>query len=240
MSHALSRASRADSRGLPDGTPGPSSTAASMRRSLSSVEPNTDVHMTGMNGNATFQANHSRISGQSFIQQLPTPVMNGVPPMQPMQAPVVNGTRYPDASHNSFVGRNVFAASDNPIERKYRDPGKGTSVSSLVRIALTSQALTMLSWLQSLTSPIPNFLAIRSGSFIGTPQRRRHRPLLTSTFHRLTSISDLRPASLPSSSHGRTTRCVSRRIGRPCGPARKSLVPTISDYSRARTRLWLM
>ena len=122
MSQALSRANRATSKNLPNGTPAPVSSTPSIGGSLSSVEP-SDVTMTGVNGVAPVQ--QARPSVPHPMQQLPTPVMNGVPPS--MQAPTMNGHQYPNAAHNSVVSRNVFAPPDNPIERKYRDPGKSKS-----------------------------------------------------------------------------------------------------------------
>ncbi|RMZ83470.1 hypothetical protein DV737_g1597, partial [Chaetothyriales sp. CBS 132003] len=113
MSQALSRANRRGSRSLANGTPDPASSAASVARSLSSVEP-SDVTMTG--------------------PALPTPVMNGVPPS--MQAPTVNGHQYPDGpgSHGSGLSRSIYSASNNPIERKYRDPGKGLADALLASV----------------------------------------------------------------------------------------------------------
>ena len=129
MSQALNRVNRANSRTLPNGTPAPTSSATSMRRSLSSLEP-SDVTMTGMNGTASIQQ-PNRPPIPPPTQQLPIPVMNGIPPS--MQAPTMNGHQYPTAAHNSTISRNVFSASDNPIERKYRDPGKGMAKTQCVR-----------------------------------------------------------------------------------------------------------
>ncbi|RMZ91450.1 hypothetical protein DV736_g1317, partial [Chaetothyriales sp. CBS 134916] len=117
MSQALSRANRGSSRSLANGTPDPVSSAASVTRSLSSVEP-SDVTMTGPTPSPVTPSVLS-------TTQLPTPVMNGVPPS--MQAPAVNGRQHPDVpgSHSSASSRSIYSASNNPIERKYRDPGKG-------------------------------------------------------------------------------------------------------------------
>jgi hypothetical protein len=101
------RASRGDSRGV--ATPVPS-TAPSMTRSLSSVEPNGDIIMSGVNG-----------AGPAT----PVNMQDAHPPTKPGYLPngvataQINGIKPVDPPRNARVD------SNNPIERQYRDPGKG-------------------------------------------------------------------------------------------------------------------
>ena len=121
MANAVERANRPPSRGVTS-TPGPLSTAPSTRRSLSSVEPNGDTIVAGVNGH---HVQNPRTSIPPPPRQLPTPVMDGVPPATPTPAPMVNG------NHQAFaVPRSLYSESDNPLERKFRDPGKGRSNSN--------------------------------------------------------------------------------------------------------------
>lgn len=105
--HAL-RASRGASKSF--NTPAPSS-APSMTRSLSSVEPNGDVVMAGTNGagpNTPGPTHESAVSmkpGMAALGGIQPGQVNGIKPMEPV--------------------RNVLTVSDNPMERKQRDPGKG-------------------------------------------------------------------------------------------------------------------
>lgn len=115
MAQAVNRANRGSSRDVTS-TPAPLSTAPSMQ-SLSSVEPNGDTIMSGVNGT---HVQASRTSIPPASRQLPTPVMDGVPSEPLTPAPMVNGNHQPLAPP-----RNIFAESDNPMERKFRDPGKG-------------------------------------------------------------------------------------------------------------------
>jgi len=102
------RASRGDSKSV--NTPAPS-TAPSMTRSLSSVEPNGDTIMAGMNG--VGPGTPVAVHDATGAQKQSTPALNSMVP------PQVNGTRPSEAP------RNVFSESDNPMERKQRDPGQG-------------------------------------------------------------------------------------------------------------------
>ena len=122
MSQALGRSQRPSSRGVATATPAASSKAPSLPRSLSSVEPN-DVSMTGMNGTTTVPSGQMQYP-RSLSGQLPTPAMNGVPPTL-TTAPHVNGNYQASSSFTSSASRNAFSVSDNPMDRKYRDPGKG-------------------------------------------------------------------------------------------------------------------
>ena len=115
MAQAVNRANRGSSRG-DTSTPAPLSTAPSMR-SLSSVEPNGEIIVAGVNGT---HVQNSRTPIPLLSRQLPTPVMDGVPPGLPAPATMVNGTHQPLATP-----RSLFSESDNPMERKFRDPGKG-------------------------------------------------------------------------------------------------------------------
>jgi hypothetical protein len=125
MGQALDRANRAPSRGIAGVTPGPSSAAPSMRRSLSSVEPNGDISSASVNGSHLPLAPDHRTSIPPTLRQLPTPVMDGVPPGTPTPGLMMNGNRH--SEHPFAPPRNVFSESDNPMERKFRDPGKGKS-----------------------------------------------------------------------------------------------------------------
>ena len=123
MSQALHRSHGPSSR-LGPATPASFIKADSTARSLSSVEPN-DVMMGGMNGIHASQAQlqpHAPISTPLVNGQLPTPVMEGSPPK-------VNGNYVAQAPPPP---RNPFAESDNPIERKYRDAGKGKSAAARI------------------------------------------------------------------------------------------------------------
>ncbi len=115
MAQAVERANRANSKA----TPGPSSTA-STRRSLSSVEPNGEIITVQTNGS---HIRDLRTSVPPALRQLPTPVMEGVPPGTPTPGPMVNGNRHLEQSN--APPRAVHTESDNPLERKFRDPGKG-------------------------------------------------------------------------------------------------------------------
>ena len=118
MAQAVNHANRATSKAVTT-TPGPSSKAPSMRRSLSSVEPNGETYVAGVNGNHVLAP---RTSIPPTSRQLPTPVMDGLPPGTPTPVPMVNGSHQPFAPP-----RSVFSESDNPMERKFRDKGKGRS-----------------------------------------------------------------------------------------------------------------
>lgn len=106
-SQALGRLNRRESKAL--NTPAPS-TAPSMTRSLSSVEPNGDVNMTGVNGigPGTPAGTMDSVRGSLPPQKQTTPA--------PHQT---NGFRPPE------MYRHAPVESDNPMERKYRDPDKG-------------------------------------------------------------------------------------------------------------------
>ena len=115
MSQALNRVSRANSKPLLNGTPAPLSSAASLPRSLSSVEP-SDVTMTGINGTVPAQQTY----GSTTNQQLPAPLVNGLPPI--MQAPTVNGHNQNNMAQGT---RTLFTPPNNPLDRRWRDEGKG-------------------------------------------------------------------------------------------------------------------
>ena len=87
--------------------------------------------MAGTNGLGTPQpiniAETIQVSMPAAAIQLPTPAMDGEPPTVLSAIAGMNGARVPEVSFHQNVGRNIYAESDNPIERKYRDPGKGES-----------------------------------------------------------------------------------------------------------------
>ena len=114
------RASRGASKSL--NTPA-SSSAPSVARSLSSVEPNGDIIMGGTNG--VVSNTHGRIGEGGAVQKPGTPQVNGSYPSQ------MNGTRVAEAP------RSMLSESDNPMERKFRDSGKGKSSLFLAVYRLT-------------------------------------------------------------------------------------------------------
>jgi hypothetical protein len=101
------QASRGDSRGV--ATPVPS-TAPSMTRSLSSVEPNGDIIMSGVNG-----------AGPAT----PINLQDTIPPTKPGYLPNGAGPAQINGVKPMELPRNVRVDSNNPVERHYRDSGKG-------------------------------------------------------------------------------------------------------------------
>jgi len=130
MSQAMTRANRASSRGVPVNGSTPAAPApASERRSQSLLEPSADIEMGGMNGaiqpvTRAAETPRADLVPLHAIKQLPTPALEGIPPAQFASTPAANG-RIPEISYVVPPLRSLFAESDNPIERKFRDPGKG-------------------------------------------------------------------------------------------------------------------
>jgi hypothetical protein len=102
------RASRGESKSF--ATP-ITSAAPSVARSLSSVEPNGDTIMGGTNG-VNANPNVQGVDGGA-LQKPGTPMTNGVHSGQ------MNGIKVAEAP------RKAMTESDNPMERKFRDPGRG-------------------------------------------------------------------------------------------------------------------
>lgn len=120
--HALDRAARATSRSYTNGSTPVPAIPTNLRRSISTNEPN-DVQMSGMNGvpATAHVVEPVKIPVPPGPANIPTPVMDGEPPHL-ATASVMNGDRLP---FNNAAVRTSGAEPDNPIERKYRDPGKG-------------------------------------------------------------------------------------------------------------------
>lgn len=121
---ALDRAARANSRSYTNGsTPAPV-ISTGLRRSISTNGP-SDVRMSGMNETPTITpaaaADTIRLAIPPGPANIPTPAMDGEPPHLASTI-AVNGDR--SLSNNHLI-HSFSTESDNPIERKYRDPGKG-------------------------------------------------------------------------------------------------------------------
>lgn len=128
---ALSRASRPGSRHTPmnGSTPAP----AGLRQG-GSVGDSSDHQNSALGTEDTRPtSNHSvpdpvraSMSVQNHISKsFPTPAMDGHPPLA---ANMVNGTAVPEMTYPQPNSRNLFIESDNPIDRKFRDPGKGKAL----------------------------------------------------------------------------------------------------------------
>jgi hypothetical protein len=136
MGQALNRAQRANSRvhQTNGSTPVPSSAAVSVRRSISIITEMQDTAMSDVNGSSTPQAQDTALKSSQTPApaQLPTPVMEV--DSQDAAAPLTNGVHNQEQSvpPPSRQAPNAFTQSENPLERRYRDPGKGKpSFSSL-------------------------------------------------------------------------------------------------------------
>lgn len=127
MASALEKSRRGTSRA--GSTPGPA-VPSSLRRSMSVAEPN-DVEMTGVNGTKADEPTVAETAKPAppVPTNIPTPVVDGEPPRLPVKppnfsgAPLTNGFHQTDSSRASVPS--IYAESNNPIERKFRDPGKG-------------------------------------------------------------------------------------------------------------------
>lgn len=122
---ALIQPSRADSRITT--TNGSTPVPQNIKRSNSV----TDSQRSGAESRPTSnQANteflKSSATAQNHVSRsIPTPAMEGYPPQTRFTAtPTLNGIIPPE---NSYAQKpaSIYAESDNPIDRKYRDPGKG-------------------------------------------------------------------------------------------------------------------
>lgn len=130
----MRRQSSSRGQNINGSTPAPASIANSLRRSVSTVDP-PEAAMANANGTLTPQpssiADSIRVQVAS-AQQIPTPAMEGDPPTA--NGLYANG----HTSDTSLLPntRNMFVESDNPLERKYRDPGKGEfySINLSIRI----------------------------------------------------------------------------------------------------------
>lgn len=141
MGQALNRAQRANSRvhQANGSTPVPSSTAVSVRRSISIITEPQDTVMSDTNGPDTPKVQDTvRKSSQTpGVAQLPTPAME-VDPQDPTK-PLTNGIHNHEPSGTPPTGHatNAVMQSQSPLERKARDPGKGKALSLFVLSFLT-------------------------------------------------------------------------------------------------------
>jgi len=127
---ALNRANRAGSRyATTNGsTPGPASIKRSGSVAGSSDHPSSVV----MTEEAQPISNHSApafargpVPGQAHISKsLPTPAMDGQPPPS-FAASMTNGGAHSEIAYPQTGNRTLLLESDNPIDRKFRDAGKG-------------------------------------------------------------------------------------------------------------------
>lgn len=128
MGQALNRAQRATSRAQQanGSTPVPSSAAISVRRSISIITDQQDTVMSDTNPDTPKAQDTARKSSQTpGIAQLPTPAVE-TDPRDPTK-PLTNGVGKHELSSTpeTALAANVITQSDSPLERKYRDPGKG-------------------------------------------------------------------------------------------------------------------
>lgn len=130
MGQALSRAQRANSRvhQANGSTPVPSSAAVSVRRSMSAITEPQDTAMSDVNGRSTPQAQDAALKASQTPApaQLPTPAQE-VDSQDPA-APLTNGVHNHEQSSTPPTRQVVDLykqQSNNPLERRYRDPGKG-------------------------------------------------------------------------------------------------------------------
>ncbi|KAH0848398.1 hypothetical protein FOPE_02212 [Fonsecaea pedrosoi] len=155
MGQALSKAQRATSKVAQTNgsTPVPSSAAPSVRRSASlattTEQPDAIVNDVKVNGIAsTPQAQEavkaSQPPTQTPAQQLPTPVQE-VDVDLPNTLPLTNGNGHIESSvqqpSSPILSTNPSAPNDNylnqsviPMERRYRDPGRGWSHALLASV----------------------------------------------------------------------------------------------------------
>ncbi|KPI36226.1 Protein polybromo-1 [Cyphellophora attinorum] len=146
----------AQALGRARGTPAPApSTAPSMTRSLSSVEPNGDTIVVNGAGPATPGLVNSSLRGSIPPPKSATPATNGMTNGQPQ----INGI------HPS---RSVFTISDNPMERKFRDQGKGLDTALLTSVTYTTHPHLPADPKWSLTLPADP-LRTQISSFIYLP-----------------------------------------------------------------------
>ncbi|ETI25963.1 hypothetical protein G647_02740 [Cladophialophora carrionii CBS 160.54] len=136
MGEALNRAQRATSKTtqVNGSTPGPSSAAPSVRRSMSLATDQADVVMADIKTNGTSgtpQAEEAMKTPQAPPQQLPTPVQEFETPL-PGDAPLTNGITlhapHPQsnpAKVSTNTAFNYLNQSVVPMERRFRDPGRG-------------------------------------------------------------------------------------------------------------------
>ena len=131
MGQALSRAQRTNSKihQVNGSTSVPSSAAVSVRRSISVLTEPQDTIMADSNGIGTPQSSNApplKSSQTPAPAQLPTPVMEVD---QALTAPLTNGVNGHDQSipPPSRQGMFTTSQSENPLERHFRDTGKGMS-----------------------------------------------------------------------------------------------------------------
>lgn len=127
MGQALSRAQRASSRThqANGSTPGPLSATASFRRSISVITDQQDTIVADTNGTGVPPLSEAtiKVSQTPAPVHLPTAVVE-TGPSHPETPALTNGDLHHDQS-KSLSARRGSIQSENPLERRYRDPGKG-------------------------------------------------------------------------------------------------------------------
>lgn len=155
MGQALSRAQRAGSKTYQanGSTPGPSSATASFRRSISVITDQQDTIMADTNGTSTphLSDTAAKVSQTPAPVHLPTPLQE-LDPTQSTAPVLTNGVHHHEKS-TSPAGRRESLQSDNPVERRYREPGKGISdfLHTLLSLLLTFLPDETTALLQSVT-----------------------------------------------------------------------------------------
>jgi hypothetical protein len=137
MGEALSRVHRGGSKNaqVNGSTPVPSSAAPSIRRSISLLTDQADTNMTDVkvNGNSSTPQPHEGAQGlqaQAGSHGLPTPVQEVEP------ATLTNGVNANGAYPGKNTAFNYMNQSVIPMERRFRDPGRGRQPALLARILL--------------------------------------------------------------------------------------------------------
>ena len=130
MGQALSRAQRASSRTRQanGSTPGPLSATASFRRSISEITDQQDTIVADTNGTGVPSSEATvKVSQTPAPVHLPTSVVE-TDPANPGNPPLTNGNVHHDQSKSLTTRESL--QSENPLERRYRDPGKGMLIIS--------------------------------------------------------------------------------------------------------------
>lgn len=134
MGQALSRVQRANTRAsqLNGSTPVPSSTAPSVRRSLSLATEHTDAVVAEVNGTNTPQPGDiPKPSVTPAVVEKPTPVEE-VEMTRKDSVPAPNGIPQPETPIVPPAPQAPYNQSVVPMERRFRDPVKGKSINTLL------------------------------------------------------------------------------------------------------------
>ncbi|RVX67033.1 hypothetical protein B0A52_09247 [Exophiala mesophila] len=196
MGQALSRAQRASSRTRQanGSTPGPLSATASFRRSISEITDQQDTIVADTNGTGVPSSEATvKVSQTPAPVHLPTSVVE-TDPANPGNPPLTNGNVHHDQSKSLTTRESL--QSENPLERRYRDPGKDI-LTALIRsvifqtnpnqasdprwklVRYASPDKTQTSGLISLPSSYSMIRVIPNLNVIELSQRRRHKVFVT-------------------------------------------------------------